>query len=100
MIVSNPPYIPTEDWAGLSREVKSEPRLAVDGGLGGLAVIDAILEQAPSYLKRGGWLLLEIGQGQAGRIAGSWTRRRAYESLAFAKDLNGIERILIARRHG
>ena len=66
LLVSNPPYIPARLLTRLSREVRNEPRLALDGGPQGLDVVDAILEKAPHYLKPGGWLLLEIGKGAAG----------------------------------
>ena len=97
VVVSNPPYIPEEDWGALPDEVKREGRLALDGGKRGLEVIDAILGAAPHFLKPAGWLLLEIGEGQSKKIADKWAPRPDYASLAFEKDLNGIERILIAR---
>ncbi len=100
LVVSNPPYIPAGLWTRLSREVKKEPKLALDGGPKGLDALDVILEEAPRYLKPGGWLLLEIGKGQSGLIAKKWAGHRSYASLAFEKDLNGIDRILIARVHG
>ena len=98
VIVSNPPYVPSGEWRRLSREVRNEPRLALDGGAEGLDVIEAILNEAPRFLKRGGWLLVEIGQAQRKKIAERWVARPEYESLRFDKDLNGSERIVIARR--
>lgn len=100
VIVSNPPYIPGPDLKRLSREVRREPRLALDGGADGLDVVRALLAEAPRYLKPGGYLLVEIGQGQSKTLAKELARRRTYASVAFEKDLNGIERILIARIHG
>lgn len=97
LIVSNPPYVPRRLWGKLSREVRNEPRLALDGGPDGLDLIDAILREAPKYLKRDGWLLMEIGDGQAKKIRRKWAHRKEYASLNFKKDLNGIERILVAR---
>ena len=98
LIVSNPPYIPGPDWTRLSREVKSEPRSALLGGPEGLDLINALLEQAPAYLKPGGWLLLEMGSGQSAKIARKWAPSKNFASLRFEKDLNGIDRIVIARR--
>ncbi len=98
VIVSNPPYVPRRGWSKLSREVRSEPRLALDGGHDGLDLIDAILHEAPKYLNRDGWLLLEIGKGQSKKIHKKWAHRAEYASIRFEKDLNGIERIVIARR--
>ena len=69
-LVSNPPYIPTAEIDGLQPEVRDfEPRAALDGGPDGLALIARIIAGAPPLLRRGGWLLLEIGAGQAERGA-------------------------------
>jgi len=68
LIVSNPPYIPTGQCASLPASVRDhEPRLALDGGLDGLALIRRLLAQAPAVLHPGGGLLIEIGayQGEA-----------------------------------
>ena len=100
VIVSNPPYIPSSDLSRLSREVKSEPRLALDGGPEGLRLVQEILKEAPKRLTPGGWLLMEIGKGQSKKISKKWAGRKEYASLAFKKDLNGIERILVARVNG
>lgn len=64
LIVSNPPYIPTDVIDGLSREVQKEPRMALDGGTDGLAFYRAILSYAPSHLKRDGAIVFEIGYDQ------------------------------------
>ncbi len=64
-VISNPPYIPTSDIAGLAAGVRNyEPHLALDGGVDGFAVFERIVAEAPRYLKPGGWLLLEIGSPQ------------------------------------
>ena len=97
VIVSNPPYVPRRGWSKLSREVRREPRLALDGGPDGLDLVYAILNEAPKYLKRDGWLLMEIGKGQSKKILKKWAGRKEYTQLEFKKDLNGIERILVAR---
>jgi release factor glutamine methyltransferase len=97
MIVSNPPYVPEEDFPGLSREVRSEPRIALDGGPGGLSVLERILGEAPAYLKEKGWLLMEIGWGQAGQLARRIADGGVYTNLSFVKDHAGIERVLVAQ---
>lgn len=64
-IVSNPPYIRTGDVATLAPEVRDhEPRLALDGGADGFAVIERLLTEAGTYLTPGGTLLIEIGHDQ------------------------------------
>jgi release factor glutamine methyltransferase len=66
LIVSNPPYIPSDELAALMPEVRDfEPRLALDGGGDGLESYRLLARQAPSRLHSGGWLLLETGAGQA-----------------------------------
>ena len=98
IVVSNPPYIPEEDLADLPREVKKEPVLALDGGHGGFRVMDKILDRAPDFLRPGGFLILEIGKGQAEILAGRLARMAHYEDVRFVKDYNGINRVLIAKR--
>jgi len=66
LILSNPPYIPTGDMAALSREVAVyDPRLALDGGADGLEAYRRIAARAPSALRPGGSLIVEIGATQA-----------------------------------
>ena len=100
IIVSNPPYVPAEDLRRLSREVRSEPRLALDGGPGGTRAIERILKEAPVFLKPGGWLLLEIGKGQSARLAKKLKKEPVFRYFDFVKDLNGIDRVLVAQTHG
>jgi release factor glutamine methyltransferase len=98
-IVSNPPYIPTADLEGLQPEVRDhEPRAALDGGPDGLAVIARLIDGSPPLLRRGGWLLLEIGAGQAGAVRALLQRSGEFEGLSTRRDLAGIERVVAARR--
>jgi release factor glutamine methyltransferase len=64
-IVANPPYIATDQIDQLEAGVKDyEPRLALDGGPDGLAMVSRLIEEAPAYLRPGGHLILEIGSAQ------------------------------------
>ncbi len=64
-IIANPPYIATDQIDQLEAGVKDyEPRLALDGGPGGLAMVSRLIEEAAAYLKPGGHLILEIGSAQ------------------------------------
>ncbi len=99
VIVSNPPYIPREELRTLSREVRREPRIALDGGPKGLAVVLRLLREAPYFLKKDGWLLMEIGQGQAKSVQRSALKKN-YRSIAFVKDLLGIERVFAGQKKG
>ncbi|MBY0230391.1 MAG: peptide chain release factor N(5)-glutamine methyltransferase [Gemmataceae bacterium] len=97
-IVSNPPYVPSAGIEGLSPEVRDhDPRLALDGGPDGFAVIDRILAGAGAFLEEGGWLLCEIGHDQAAEA------RRRFAAAGWiiekeAKDGSGHVRVLAARR--
>jgi release factor glutamine methyltransferase len=69
LIVSNPPYIPDGCRDGLEPEVTEfEPPAALFGGEDGLDVVRRIVEGAPRHLASGGWLVMEVGEDQAGRV--------------------------------
>lgn len=68
MILSNPPYIPTGDIAGLDAEVQFEPVLALDGGLDGLDIIRKIVEIYPEHVKGSGKIAIEFGFDQSGAV--------------------------------
>ncbi|GAW68652.1 n5-glutamine S-adenosyl-L-methionine-dependent methyltransferase [Geoanaerobacter pelophilus] len=69
MVVSNPPYITSTDLASLQQEVRDfEPVGALDGGGDGLDFYRRITADAPAHLNPGGWLLFEVGAGQAGDV--------------------------------
>ena len=66
IIIGNPPYIPAENLPGLQAEIRDhEPRVAVDGGAGGMTIAERLVRGAPDFLKPGGRLLMEVGYGQA-----------------------------------
>ncbi len=66
IIIGNPPYIPAENLPGLQAEIRDhEPRVAVDGGAGGMTIAERLVRGAPDYLRPGGRLLMEVGYGQA-----------------------------------
>jgi ribosomal protein L3 glutamine methyltransferase len=64
LIISNPPYVDAEGMARLPPECRAEPKLALDGGVDGLAIVSRILEQAGRHLTPQGGLLCEIGRGR------------------------------------
>lgn len=98
VIISNPPYVAEEDFPQLPEEVLAEPRLALDGGRRGLRIIDRILEESPYYLKRGGWLLLEMGEGQSAALKKRIEREKVFKNLRSVKDYNGVDRILVLNK--
>lgn len=97
LIVSNPPYIASGDIAALPPEVGLfDPRLALDGGADGLDGYREIAANAPSLLKPGGSLVVELGAGQAEKVAALF----ASGGLAPAPprpDLNDVPRALVGR---
>jgi release factor glutamine methyltransferase len=96
LVVSNPPYIPTGELAGLPAEVRREPRLALDGGADGLDLIRRLVEQAHSRLSPGGALVMEVGAGQAPAVA-ALLRAAPYVNIDIGRDMAGIERVVAGR---
>lgn len=101
MIVSNPPYIPTKDIDSLSDEVKNEPFIALDGGEDGLFFVRLLLDRGLSYLKDGGYMLIEFGYDQ-GEIIDTYLAKlkqdgkiKSYELL---KDYGGNVRALCLQK--
>ncbi len=98
VIVSNPPYIPRGDIEGLEPEVQAhDPRLALDGGAEGLDAYRALIPAAARLLAPGGLVALEFGMEQGKNIA-ALLRIAAFSSFKFGLDLNGRDRIILARR--
>ncbi len=99
LIVSNPPYIPTNEIDNLQIEIsKFEPRVALDGGADGLLYIKTIIDSACERLSRGGVLLLEIGHDQKNAVERITTEHGGYESVEFTKDYSGIYRNALMRK--
>ena len=98
-VVSNPPYVPAPDLAGLQPEVRDhEPLLALSGGIDGLDVVRRLVPDAAAVLRPGGWLLFEFGFGQAGGVRAIIAAEPRLELVAIREDLAGIPRIAVARR--
>lgn len=99
LIVSNPPYVPTPDWEHLPSEIKDhEPRLALDGGPDGLAIIRLLLAEVHHRLRPGGLLALEVGQGQAETAARLLGQTQAYAPAVIIPDYQQIGRVVTAVR--
>ena len=96
VIVSNPPYIATVDMGSLPSDVQREPRIALNGGADGLDFYRRIIFDSIFYLKRGGHLILEIGEKQRGGIEKIFERYPRYTNISCQKDLAGRDRIMIA----
>ncbi len=98
ILVSNPPYIPSPEIPSLAREITNhEPRLALDGGPDGMAVIERLIEQAKDNLNPGGAIFIEIGWDQ-GEAAMSQAKHLCPEAQAsITPDLAGLDRVLTLR---
>ncbi len=99
MIVSNPPYIGDDELLELPPEIAAhEPMGALKGGgIDGLGIIRSIIRAAPRFLKPRGWLLMEIGVGQAAVLRGELEVDDNYASFGFSEDYSGILRIASLR---
>lgn len=98
LLVSNPPYIPTADIAALQPEVRDfDPRGALDGGADGLDFYRLLASEAPAWLKAGGGLFAEFGDGQAEAVTRLFTNA-GWTRVAVHRDLDGRPRVVEAWR--
>ena len=98
MLISNPPYIPTEEIGKLMEEVRfHDPVLALDGREDGLYFYRRITEQAGKYLKPGGWLMYEIGCEQGADVS-AIMQGEGFAEVAVKKDLAGLNRVVIGKK--
>ncbi len=97
MIVSNPPYIRTDEIPKLMAEGRDfEPHLALDGKADGLYFYDKIIREAREYLYEDGYILFEIGQDQLDAVRGLLVEN-GYTDIKGIKDYAGLDRIVTAR---
>jgi len=96
-IVSNPPYVSRAEWEALPLDVKAfEPKRALFAGESGLDVIERLVRRAGSFLRPGGYLIFEIGEGQREQVLGLFAKR--WTEIETAWDLAGKPRVITARR--
>ena len=94
LVVSNPPYIPTEDLLSLAPEVTDhDPMLALDGGPDGLVAYRAIAGQAAKRLEPEGQVMLEMGIGQGASVTALFAAA-GFEPIGVFADLGGVDRVL------
>ena len=97
VIASNPPYIPTSELDALQREVRFEPRIALDGGADGLDFYRRIAQSAPDHLAPGGAIFLEVGAGEAPAVLALLKAALPGAEVGTVSDLNGIERVVYGK---
>ncbi|MFP2957641.1 peptide chain release factor N(5)-glutamine methyltransferase [Myxococcus sp. 1LA] len=92
VVVSNPPYIASDEIPGLSAEVRREPKLALDGGPDGLVAVRRVVTGARQWLEAGGLLAMEIGEDQGPAVL-ELLRAAGYADARVEKDLERRERM-------
>ena len=101
LVVSNPPYVSEPALAAVAPEVRGfEPREALAAGVDGLAVLRRLVADAARVLVPGGWLLVEIGAGQATMVQSLFEATGCYTETVIEHDHAGIPRVVGARRRG
>ena len=98
IIVSNPPYIKTKEIKQLSKQVKNEPRIALDGGEDGLYYYRVLIDESHKFLSDDGYLCIEIGYDQKTEVIKLLEESGMYKNIYSKKDLAGNDRIVIAQR--
>ncbi len=97
IIVSNPPYIASEDIKKLDKNVREcDPLLALDGGQDGLDYYRSIIPSSTKRLRNGGMLFFEIGKGQGAQVR-KLMRENGFEEIKTIKDYNKIERVICGK---
>lgn len=99
LVLSNPPYIPSSRIETLPKEIAEfEPRVALDGGADGLVFFRRIVMGAPSFLRDGGWLMLELGEEQSRAVAEMIRDTGSFENPCIIEDDSGLDRVIRARK--
>jgi len=94
LIISNPPYIRKKDLGNLSKEVLFDPLISLEGGLTGLRSYFEIAKDVHQYIKKDGFIILEIGRGQLKPVDNIFLNR-GFGRILKEKDLQGIDRVVV-----
>ena len=97
IIVSNPPYIRRKEIETLDKEVRKEPKIALDGGEDGLDFYREIINKGYEYLKYGGYICLEIGYDQKEEVMQIIKDKKQYTETYCKKDLYDNDRVVVTR---
>ena len=99
LILSNPPYIKSEDIEKIMPEVRNyEPGKALDGGVTGLDFYRSIIPMAVDQLEENGFLILEIGHDQADEVAALLNNYLCYQNIKVIQDCSGYDRVIRAQK--
>ena len=97
-VVSNPPYVKSSDLASLPPEVRKEPVSALAGGGEGLSFYHRIVPEALKYLVNGGYLIMEIGDGQGKAVVKFIDGQKHFCPAQLVKDYAGLDRVVVAQK--
>ena len=97
LILSNPPYIPSDECARLQPEVLREPRMALDGGADGLDFYRLLTEKYRDAVRPGGWLVLEIGYAQGPAVL-ALGAACGWVNTSCRKDYGGNDRAVLLQK--
>ena len=92
VIVSNPPYIAADDPYLSQGDLPAEPLMALSSGETGLEALEIIIQDARSYLNKGGWIVLEHGYNQQQQVA-EILEKNGFDSIKTLTDFNGLPRV-------
>lgn len=99
LLSCNPPYINSAKVGRMPGEIADhEPRLAFDGGALGISVLMRLIRDAPRFLRRGGWLVFEVGAGQGEAMIKRLRSSNDYAEVGSVADESGTVRVVTARR--
>ena len=97
IIVSNPPYIKRKEIENLDKEVRREPKIALDGGEDGLDFYKKIIDKGYEYLKYGGYICLEIGYDQKEEVMKIIDDKKQYINTYCKKDIYDNDRVIVVK---
>ncbi|MFH0845037.1 MAG: peptide chain release factor N(5)-glutamine methyltransferase [Pseudomonadota bacterium] len=101
IIVTNPPYIASEDFSALQPEIRDyEPMVALDGREEGMFFIEKIIAEGNNFLNQGGWVLLEMDPDQTERAARLIDENPGYDVVRRIRDYSHHYRVVMARKKG
>jgi release factor glutamine methyltransferase len=97
LIVCNPPYISTSKVSKMDIEIiGNEPKLAFDGGMVGLKIIQKFIQESPKFLTEGGWIVFEVGVGQGPFVIQMCEKSALYKQIKSISDDSGNIRVIAA----
>lgn len=98
-VLSNPPYIASEQWEELPPGVRDyEPHVALEGGRGGVEIVERLIRQAAEGLRPGGHLILEIGAPQEESVRSLIAEQGGFDLFPTTRDYSGHPRVVRAQR--